>query len=102
MWKDLTDYLHKARRSLFQPLCCDLVSSPDKIFKELKTQTSKTPLHDQVRQAWIPDETWAAMDARVTESWEGSQRTLWKLSRQIYAGLSMDRKRRPEEAGNTI
>ena len=68
MWKDLTDYLHKARRSLFQPLCCDLVSSPDKIFKELKTQTSKTPLHDQVSQDWIPDETWAAMDSRVTES----------------------------------
>ena len=64
--KELTDYLRKARRFPLWPTHGNVVSSSDKIFSELKTQIFKRPLRERVGRAWIFDETWVAMDARVT------------------------------------
>ena len=38
------------------------------------------PMREIVRQDWIYDETWAAMEARVTARQEGAQRTIRQLS----------------------
>ena len=60
------------------------------------------PLREPVRRAWISEETWAAIDARVTARWEGAQRTIRKLGHQIRTGISIDWKRGGVEAGRTI
>ena len=78
--KELTDYPHKAIRSPLRPIHHYLASTPDKLFSDLKTQIPKPPLREIVRQDWIYDETWAAMEARVTARQEGAQRTIRKLS----------------------
>ena len=100
--KDLTGYLCKSRRFPLWSLCRDLVSTPDKLFSEIKTQIPNPPMRERVRRAWIYDNTWSAIDARLTARREGSQRSVRQLSRYICAGLSTDWKRRVEEAGYTI
>ena len=59
-------------------------------------------MHERLRQYWISDKNWAAIDTRVTVSQEGDQQTVRELIQQIHEGLSKDRKRRVEEAGRTI
>ena len=88
--KEHTDYLRKARHSPLRPIHRDLASTSDKLFSDLNNQISKTPLCEWVRRDWIYDETWVAMDARVTDTREGAQRTARKLSRRICAGLRTD------------
>ena len=78
--KELTEYLRQACRPPLWHIRRYLGYTSDKIFSDLRTQIPKPPLHDQVRQDWIYDETWAAMDARVTACWEGAHRTIQKLS----------------------
>ena len=95
--KELTDYLSKARRFPLRPIHRDLASTSENLFSELNNQTPQAPLREQVRQDWIYDETWSAMDARVTALREGAQRTVRQLSQRICAGLSMDWKIREEE-----
>ena len=100
--KELTGYLRKGRRFPLRPLCCDLASTPDNIFPDIKTQIPNLPLRERVRGDWISDETWSAIDARVTALQEGAQKTFRKLVRRIRTVLSTDCKRRAEEAGLTI
>ena len=92
--KDLTGYLRKARRLTLRTLRCDLLLAPDKLFSDINTQIPNPPLSERLRQAWISDETWAAIDTRVTAHQEGSQRTVRKLIRRIRACLITDRTRR--------
>ena len=64
--KDITGYLHKAHRSPLRPFRCDLSSSPDKLYSELKTHIPNSPLRERLRRAWISDKTWESIDARIT------------------------------------
>ena len=89
--KEVTYYLCKAHCSPLRPLCRDLALATENIFSDLKTQITNPPLRERVRQAWIYDETWVAMDARETVHWEGPQRTVRKLRRWISAGLSVSK-----------
>ena len=97
-----TDYLQKARHFPFWTIRRKLASASDKLFPDLKNQILKPSPSERVRQAWISDKTWAAMDARVTARQEGDQRTVRKLSRRIRAGIITDKKRQAEESGRTI
>ena len=78
--KDLTGYLRKACRFPLRPLRREILLAPDKLFSDLKNHILKPPMRERVRRAWIYDETWAAIDARVTACQEGDQRTVWQLS----------------------
>ena len=100
--KELMDYIRKSRRFPLCPIHCDLASTSENIFSDLKNKTPKPPLREQVRRDWISDKTWEDMDARVTALWEGDQRTVWQLSRWICTGLRTDRMRLAEESGCTI
>ena len=64
--KELAVYLRKAHRFPLRPIRRNLALAPDKLFSKLKTQIPKPPLREQVRRAWISDETWLAIDVRVT------------------------------------
>ena len=100
--KELTGYIRKAHRSPLRPLRCDLTLALDKLFSEIKIQIPNPPLRERVRQDWISDKTWEAIDTRVTAHQEGAQKNIRRLRRQIRAGLRTDRKRWAEEAGHTI
>ena len=100
--KDITGYLCKSRHFPLRTLHRNLAPETDKIFSELKTQIPKPPLHEQVSQDCISDDTWASIDSRITVRQEGAEQTVRKLSWWICAGLSTDRKRRAEEEGRTI
>ena len=63
-------------------------------FSELKNWFPNLPLRGWVRQDCIYDETWAAMDAMVTERRERAHRNFQKLIQRISAGLITDWKRR--------
>ena len=102
MAKDLTDHLLKARCFPLRTTHCNLESTSDKIFSEIKTQIPKPPLRERVMRAWVSGETWAAMDARVTARQEGAQKIVRHISQRTPAGLSTDQKRRADEAGHTI
>ena len=78
--KDLTEYLRKARRLPLRPIRRDLASASEKLFSDLNNNIPNNTLLERVRRAWISDETWADMDARVTSHREGDHRTIRKIS----------------------
>ena len=78
--KELAVYPRKARRFPILPLRHKLVLVQYKLFSDLKTHIPKPPLRERVKQDWISDKTWAPINARVTENWEGGQWNVRKLS----------------------
>ena len=78
--KDLTEYLRKARRLPLRPIRRDLASASEKLFSDLNNNIPNNTLLERVRRAWISDETWADMDARVTSHREGDHWTIRKIS----------------------
>ena len=70
-------------------------------FQRSRLRSPSPPPREWVKPVWIYEETWAATEARVTDSREGDQRTVHKLSRWIRAGLITDRKRQTEDSCRT-
>ena len=76
----------------------------DQLFAALRRAVPKAQLREARRNAWISEETWRLVDARVSARQDPRYGRAFKqqLGRAVKASLAADRKRRVDEAGAEV